>query len=119
MARKGWHLGYRFLFQGGNISSNFHLIGLHLNHGGGLVAKPCLTHVTPPGSSIHGIFQARILEWVAFPSPGDLPHPEIEHMSLQELNTLQVESLPTEQPRKPISTLPLALSVTFQLPKLC
>ena len=31
-----------------------------------------------PGSSIHGIFQARILEWVAIPSPGDLPDPGIE-----------------------------------------
>ena len=30
----------------------------------------------PPGSSVHGIFQARILEWVAIPSPGDLPDPE-------------------------------------------
>ena len=27
----------------------------------------------PPGASVYGIFQARILEWV-FPSPGDLPH---------------------------------------------
>ena len=26
-----------------------------------------------PGSSVHGISQARILEWVAIPSPGDLP----------------------------------------------
>ena len=25
----------------------------------------------PPGSSVHGILQARILEWVPFPSPGD------------------------------------------------
>ena len=33
----------------------------------------------PPGSSVHGIFQARILEWVAtFPSPRDLPAPGIE-----------------------------------------
>ena len=24
---------------------------------------------------VHGILQARILEWVACPSPGDLPHP--------------------------------------------
>ena len=28
------------------------------------------------------IFQARILEWVAIPSPGDLPNPEIEPTSL-------------------------------------
>ena len=31
-----------------------------------------------PGSSIHGISQTRILEWVAIPSPGDLPDPGIE-----------------------------------------
>ena len=29
----------------------------------------------PPGPSAHGILQARILEWVAKPPPGDLPHP--------------------------------------------
>ena len=38
--------------------------------GGGLVAKLCLTLCHPmdcslPGSSVHRIFQARILEWVA------------------------------------------------------
>ena len=33
---------------------------------------------SPPGSSVHGIFQARILEWVACPPPGDLPDPGIE-----------------------------------------
>ena len=30
-----------------------------------------------PGSSVHRIFQARILEQVAMPPPGDLPHPGI------------------------------------------
>ena len=35
-----------------------------------------------PGSSVHGILQARILEWVAILSPGDLPHPGIELTSL-------------------------------------
>ena len=34
-----------------------------------------------PGSSGHGISQARILEWVAFPSPGDLPNPRTEPAS--------------------------------------
>ena len=33
---------------------------------------------SPPGSSVHGILQARILEWVAFPPPGDLPNPGME-----------------------------------------
>ena len=32
----------------------------------------------PPGSTVHGILQARILEWYPFPSPGDLPDPEIK-----------------------------------------
>ena len=31
---------------------------------------------SPPGSSIHGILQARVLEWVPFPSPEDLPDQE-------------------------------------------
>ena len=33
---------------------------------------------SPPGSSVHGILQARILECVAFPPPGGLPNPGIE-----------------------------------------
>ena len=33
---------------------------------------------SPPGSSVHGILQARRLEWVAGPPPGDLPRPGIE-----------------------------------------
>ena len=36
----------------------------------------------PPGSSVHGILQARILEWVACPPPGDLPDPGTEPVSL-------------------------------------
>ena len=37
---------------------------------------------SPPGCSVCGIVQARILEWVAiFPSPGDLPDPGIELQS--------------------------------------
>ena len=36
---------------------------------------------SPPGSSVHGIFQARILKWVAFSLPGDLPSPGINPAS--------------------------------------
>jgi len=32
-------------------------------------------------SSIHGIFQARELEWLPFPSPGELPDPGIKLVS--------------------------------------
>ena len=35
-----------------------------------------------PGSSVHEILQARILEWLPFPPPGDLPNPGIEPASL-------------------------------------
>ena len=35
-----------------------------------------------PGSSVHGILQARILEWVGGPPPGDLPDLGIESESL-------------------------------------
>ena len=37
---------------------------------------------SPPGSSVHGIFKARILEWVAISFPGDHPNPGMELMSL-------------------------------------
>ena len=36
---------------------------------------------SPPGSSAHGILQARILEWVAILFSGDLSDPGIEHES--------------------------------------
>ena len=49
-----------------------------------------------PGSSVHGILQARILEWVAFPSPGDLPNPGIKPRS----PALQAVSLPSEPQRR-------------------
>ena len=51
--------------------------------GGGLVTKLCPTLVTPmdsslPGSSVRGIFQARILEWVSISFFKGLPDPGIE-----------------------------------------
>ena len=40
---------------------------------------------SPPGSSVHGILQPRILEWVAVPFSRDLPNPGIEPTSLTSL----------------------------------
>ena len=40
-----------------------------------------LMNDSPPGFSIHGNSQARILEWVAISSPGDLPNPGIKPVS--------------------------------------
>ena len=48
-------------------------------------------------SSVQGILQARILEWVAMPPPGDLPDPGIEPKS----PALQADSLPSEPQGKP------------------
>ena len=53
--------------------------------------------VTPWTVACHGIFQARVLEWVPFPSPGDLPKPGIEPGS----PGLQADALPSEPPGKP------------------
>jgi len=39
------------------------------------------TVYSPLGSSVHGILQPRILEWVDFPSPRDLLDPGIEPKS--------------------------------------
>ena len=46
------------------------------------------------GSSVHGIFQARVLEWLPFPSPGDLPDPGIKLWSF----ALQADALPSKPP---------------------
>ena len=51
-----------------------------------------------PGSSVHGLLQARILEWVAMPSSRDLPDPGIK----PESHELQVDSLPSEPLEKPV-----------------
>ena len=63
-----------------------------------LVAQSCLTLCDPtdyslPGSSVHGILQARVLEWVAIPL-GDLPNPGIEPRS----PALQEDPLLSEPP---------------------
>ena len=36
---------------------------------------------SPPGSSVRRISQARALEWLPFPTPGDIPDPCIEAVS--------------------------------------
>ena len=53
-----------------------------------------------PGSSALGILQARILEWVALPPPGDIPNPGINLRS----PTLQMDSLQSVPSGKPKNT---------------
>ena len=64
-----------------------------------LVAQSRLTvydamDYNPPGSSVHGYFQARILDWAAMPSSRGSSHTGIEPRS----PALQADSLPAELP---------------------
>ena len=52
---------------------------------------------SPLGSSVHGILQARILEWVSIPLSGDLPSSGIEPIS----SALQADSSLSEPPGTP------------------
>jgi len=52
---------------------------------------------SPPGFSVHGILQARVLEWVAISSSRDLPDPGIKLGS----PALQTDSLLSDPPEKP------------------
>ena len=68
-----------------------------------LVSQSCLTLWNPvdcslPDSSVHGILQARTLEWLSCPSPRELPNPGIELGS----PAWQEDSLPSEPPGSPV-----------------
>ena len=67
-----------------------------------LVAQSCLILCDPmdcsvPGSSVHGMLQVRILEWVAIPFSRGSSQLGIEPGS----PTLQADSLPSKPPGKP------------------
>ena len=54
----------------------------------------------PPGSPVHGLLQAGILEWVATPSSRDLPDPGIE-LGSPAVPALQVDSSPLRHQGSP------------------
>ena len=54
-----------------------------------------------PGSSVHGILQARILSGLPCPPPGDLPDPGIDPAS----PALQLDSLPLSHRGSPYDPL--------------
>ena len=71
-----------------------------------LVAQSCptlcnLKDCSLPGSSAHGILQARVLEWVTIPALGDLPNPGTKPRS----SALQPDFLLFEPPGKAKTTL--------------
>ena len=55
---------------------------------------------SPPGSSIHGIFQARVLEWVAISFSRGSSQPRDQ----TQVSALQADALPSE-PVEAIKTL--------------
>ena len=66
------------------------------------VNESCLTlcycmDSSPPGASVHGVLQARILEWVAIPFSKVSSQPRDQPRS----SALQADSLPSEPPEKP------------------
>ena len=62
------------------------------------VAQSCPTLCNPLDYNIHGIPQARILEYVVIPFSRDLPNPGIRHRS----PALKADSLPAEPSGKPM-----------------
>ena len=71
-----------------------------------ILAQSCLTlsnpmACSPPDSSVHGILQARILEWVVVRFSRGSSNPGIKPRS----PALQVDSLPSESPRKPTNNI--------------
>ena len=64
------------------------------------VAQSCLTLCDPMDYILHGILQARILEWVAVTFSRGSSNPGIEPRS----PSLQADSLPAESQGKPKNT---------------
>ena len=54
-----------------------------------------------PDSSIRGVLQARILEWVAIPSPGVLPHLNLGLLHCRQFLYHLSHHLPSKPPEKP------------------
>ena len=57
---------------------------------------------SPPGSSVHGILQAKILDWVATLSSRGIFPTQISNPNLLCLLQWQASSLPTIPPGKPL-----------------
>ena len=64
------------------------------------VKELCPILCNPMGYTVHGILQARILKWIAFPFSRGSSHPEIEPRP----PSLQADSLPAEPQGKPLTS---------------
>ena len=53
---------------------------------------------SPPGLSVHAVFQAKTWSGLTFPPPGDLPNPGIEPVSLSSPVLAGIGTLPLAPP---------------------
>ena len=75
------------------------------------VTQSCPTLCGPMDYTAHGILQARVLEWAAFPFSGGSCQPRVEPRS----PVLQADSLPADLPGKPKNTGVGSLSLLQQV----
>ena len=76
-----------------------------------LVAQSYPTLCDPMDCTVHEILQARILEWVPFPSPEDLPNQGSKPGS----PTLQTDFLLSEPPGKPLKQAEIRLNSALSI----
>ena len=65
----------------------------------------------PAGSSVRGVPQARVLQWLSFHTPGELPDPGIEPLSL----ALAGGIFTTETPSSLIRDLKIYISLIVMM----
>ena len=66
----------------------------------GKVVQSCLTLSHPMDYTVHGILQARILEWIVLP----LSRGSCQQRDQIQVSSMQADSLPAEPPEKPKNT---------------
>ena len=89
-----------------------------------MCVQACLTlcdpmDCSPPGSSVHGILPARILEWIAMPSSRESSPPRDQTCVSYHLLHWQVDSLALGPPGKPIIEYEREREVAQSCPALC
>ena len=94
--KKDWYLPFSFLYNKSSKSTLYYTLCMHMCSVVSLL-QPHWLH--PPGSSVHGISQARVLERVVISFSRDLPHPGTEPVSPAWAGRF----FTTEPPGKPYS----------------
>ena len=84
-----WTSALKLIFNLSNQISS--LLSVSISSVSSVQSLSCV-HLFVTPWTVHGILQARVLEWVAFPFSRDLPNPEIEPRS----PAFQADSLPVE-----------------------